>query len=79
MHRTLRLVTRYGGEKPEFFEYPNGTRIYMNGLDNRITCYQTFSMRGLSTSVSFYPLRRGRINGACLGTCGHNADCDACW
>ena len=27
------FVTRYGGEKPEFFEYPNGTRIYSNGLD----------------------------------------------
>ena len=26
-------VTRYGGERPEFFEYQNGTRIYMNGLD----------------------------------------------
>ena len=26
-------VTRYGGERPEFFEYGNGTRIYMNGLD----------------------------------------------
>ena len=27
------FVTRYGGEKPEFFEYGNGTRIYVNGLD----------------------------------------------
>ena len=27
------FVTRYGGEKPEFFEYRNGTRIYANGLD----------------------------------------------
>ena len=26
-------VTRFGGERPEFFEYGNGTRIYMNGLD----------------------------------------------
>ena len=26
-------ITRYGGERPEFFEYKNGTRIYMNGLD----------------------------------------------
>jgi phage terminase large subunit len=26
-------VTRFGGEKPEFFEYPDGTRIYVNGLD----------------------------------------------
>ena len=28
-----RFVTRFGGERPEFFEYGNGTRIYMNGLD----------------------------------------------
>ena len=28
-----RFVTRFGGEHPEFFEYGNGTRIYMNGLD----------------------------------------------
>ena len=28
-----RDVTRFGGERPEFFEYDNGTRIYMNGLD----------------------------------------------
>ena len=26
-------VTRFGGEKPEFFEYPDGTRIYVNGVD----------------------------------------------
>ena len=26
-------VMRFGGENPEFFEYWNGTRIYMNGLD----------------------------------------------
>lgn len=28
-----RFVTRFGGERPEFFEYKTGTRIYMNGLD----------------------------------------------
>ena len=28
-----KFVTRFGGERPEFFEYKNGTRIYMNGLD----------------------------------------------
>ena len=28
-----KFVTRFGGERPEFFEYRNGTRIYMNGLD----------------------------------------------
>ena len=27
------FVTRFGGEKPEFFEYKNGTRIYVNGVD----------------------------------------------
>lgn len=27
-------VARFGGEKPEFFEYRNGTRIYLNGLDD---------------------------------------------
>ncbi len=26
-------VTRFGGERPEFFEYETGTRIYVNGLD----------------------------------------------
>ena len=26
-------VTRFGGEHPDFFEYTNGTRIYVNGLD----------------------------------------------
>jgi len=26
-------ITRYGGEHPDFFEYWNGSRIYMNGLD----------------------------------------------
>lgn len=26
-------VTRFGGEHPDFFEYHNGSRIYMNGLD----------------------------------------------
>ena len=28
-----KFVTRFGGERPEFFEYKTGTRIYMNGLD----------------------------------------------
>ena len=27
------FVTRFGGEKPEFFEYKTGTRIYVNGVD----------------------------------------------
>ena len=32
-HANPTFVTRYGGEKPEFFEYGNGTRIHVNGLD----------------------------------------------
>ncbi len=27
-------ITRYGGENPEFYEYWNGSRIYINGLDD---------------------------------------------
>lgn len=33
-HPNPTAVTRFGGERPEFFEYGNGTRIYINGLDN---------------------------------------------
>ena len=33
-HPNPTYVTRFGGERPEFFEYPNGTRIYVNGLDD---------------------------------------------
>ena len=27
-------VTVFGGERPEYFQYPNGSRIYTRGLDN---------------------------------------------
>lgn len=27
-------VTKYGGEKPEFYKYPNGTKIWVGGLDH---------------------------------------------
>jgi phage terminase large subunit len=27
-------VKKYGGEKPEFYDYPNGSRIVVKGLDN---------------------------------------------
>ncbi len=27
-------VTAFGGERPEYFQYPNGSRIYTKGLDN---------------------------------------------
>jgi phage terminase large subunit len=28
-------IKSYGGEKPEWFDYPNGSRIFVGGLDNR--------------------------------------------
>ena len=37
-----REVTRYGGERPEFFEYDTGTRIYMNGLDQPLNLLSDF-------------------------------------
>jgi phage terminase large subunit len=27
-------VTRFGGEKPEFYDYPNGSRLLLGGMDN---------------------------------------------
>lgn len=27
-------VRAYGGEKPEWFDYPNGSRVYVGGMDN---------------------------------------------
>lgn len=27
-------ITKFGGEKPEFYDYPNGSRIYLGGMDN---------------------------------------------
>ena len=33
-HPKPTYVTKFGGEKPEFFEYPNGTRVWINGLDD---------------------------------------------
>ena len=27
-------VSRYGGERPEFYDYPNGSRLLLGGMDN---------------------------------------------
>jgi len=27
-------INKYGGEKPDFYEYPNGSRLWVGGLDN---------------------------------------------
>lgn len=32
--RALNIVHKFGGEKPEFYDYPNRTRIWVGGLDN---------------------------------------------
>lgn len=31
--QALTPVTKYGGEKPQFYDYPNGSRIWIGGLD----------------------------------------------
>ena len=71
-----REVTRFGGEKPEFFEYDNGTRIYMNGLDKPQNLLSDFFDAGFVNQVELLPFDAwGRINGTCERTCWHNADC----
>ena len=50
-----RFVTRYGGEKPEFFEYGNGTRIYMNGLDKPQNLLSDFFDAGFVNQVELLP------------------------
>lgn len=30
----MSVIRRYGGEKVEFYEYPNGSRIWVGGMDN---------------------------------------------
>lgn len=32
--QSLTPVRKYGGEKPEWFDYPNGSRIWIGGMDN---------------------------------------------
>ena len=50
-----KFVTRYGGEKPEFFEYENGTRIYMNGLDKPQNLLSDFFDAGFVNQVELLP------------------------
>ena len=48
-------VTRYGGERPEFFEYANGTRIYMNGLDQPNNLLSDFFDAGFVNQAELVP------------------------
>jgi len=50
-----RDVTRFGGERPEFFEYPNGTRIYMNGLDKPQNLLSDFFDAGFVNQAELLP------------------------
>ena len=49
------FVTRYGGEKPEFFEYGNGTRIYVNGLDQPNNLLSDFFDAGFVNQCELLP------------------------
>ena len=48
-------VTRFGGERPEFFEYPKGTRIYMNGLDKPQNLLSDFFDAGFVNQAELVP------------------------
>ena len=48
-------VTRFGGERPEFFEYYNGTRIYMNGLDKPQNLLSDFFDAGFVNQAELVP------------------------
>ena len=48
-------VTRYGGEKPEFFEYKNGTRIWINGLDQPNNLLSDFFDGGFVNQAELLP------------------------
>ena len=50
-----RDVTRFGGERPEFFEYDNGTRIYMNGLDKPQNLLSDFFDAGFVNQCELLP------------------------
>ena len=50
-----RAVKRFGGERPEFFEYYNGTRIYMNGLDKPQNLLSDFFDAGFVNQVELVP------------------------
>ena len=48
-------VTRFGGERPEFFEYKTGTRIYMNGLDKPQNLLSDFFDAGFVNQAELVP------------------------
>ena len=48
-------VTRFGGERPEFFEYANGSRIYMNGLDKPQNLLSDFFDAGFVNQAELLP------------------------
>ena len=48
-------VTRFGGERPEFFEYSNGSRIYVNGLDNHQNLLSDFFDAGFVNQAELLP------------------------
>lgn len=50
-----KFVTRFGGERPEFFEYENGTRIYMNGLDKPQNLLSDFFDAGFVNQAELLP------------------------
>ena len=50
-----REVTRFGGERPEFFEYGNGTRIYANGLDKPQNLLSDFFDAGFVNQCELLP------------------------
>ena len=50
-----KFVTRFGGERPEFFEYANGTRIYMNGLDKPQNLLSDFFDAGFVNQAELLP------------------------
>ena len=50
-----REVMRFGGEHPEFFEYANGTRIYMNGLDKPQNLLSDFFDAGFVNQAELIP------------------------
>ncbi len=49
------FITRFGGEKPEFFEYKNGTRIYVNGLDKPQNLLSDFFDAGFVNQCELLP------------------------
>ena len=54
-HASRFEVRRFGGERPEFFEYDNGTRIYMNGLDKPQNLLSDFFDAGFVNQAELVP------------------------